>query len=239
MLADHPCTFDPDRVRSTLESDGFAVVRGALSSTQLAQLRNCLEQLGHHRCTAGVRALGTRIPAVRDLANSTLLKSLCESVLKGDVRLVRSMYFNKSMDANWQVAWHQDLTIAVEERVHVEGFRSWSTKDGILHVQPPPEILERMLSVRLHLDAADESNGALWVAPKTHRLGRIDAGRAAQVAHEHAHVLCQMSAGDALLFRPLLLHASRKATSDRPRRVLHLEFADCELPEPLQWARDG
>jgi hypothetical protein len=32
------------------------------------------------------------------------------------------------------------------------------------------------------------------------------------------------------------VHASRKATSKRPRRVIHLEFACVPLPEPLAWA---
>lgn len=34
-------------------------------------------------------------------------------------------------------------------------------KDGVQHVQPPAHVLDRMLSVRLHLDRADENNGAL------------------------------------------------------------------------------
>jgi ectoine hydroxylase-related dioxygenase (phytanoyl-CoA dioxygenase family) len=64
-----------------------------------------------------------------------------------------------------------------------------------------------------------------------------------QIRDEHTvleqcgtHV-CVMAAGDAMLMRPLLLHASRKSTSHRPRRVVHLEFAAADaLPSPLQWA---
>jgi len=104
------------------------------------------------------------------------------------------------------------------------------------HVQPPEEILEQMLTVRLHLDPADETNGALWVSPGSHRLGRLRAGDAAAVAKCNGKHLCVVAAGDALLMRPLILHASHKATSSVPRRVIHLEFAGTSLPPSMAWA---
>ena len=118
----------------------------------------------------------------------------------------------------------------------MEGYSSWSVKDGVLHVQPPEEILEQMLTVRLHLDPADERNGALWVSPGSHRLGRLRANDAAAVAESNGKRLCAVRAGDALLMRPLILHASRKATSGVPRRVIRLEFSGVLLPGSLAWA---
>ena len=41
--------------------------------------------------------------------------------------------------------------------------------------------------------------------------------------------------GDALLMRPLLLHASGKTVSERRRRILHIEYAGFTLPEGLAW----
>lgn len=67
-------------------------------------------------------------------------------------------------------------------------------------------------------------------------LGRLPADEAADAAKRLGQHLCTVDAGDVLLFRPLTLHASRKATSNRPRRVIHLEFAGVVLPAPLQWA---
>jgi ectoine hydroxylase-related dioxygenase (phytanoyl-CoA dioxygenase family) len=132
-----------------------------------------------------------------------------------------------------------DLAIAVQARADVEGFISWTTKEGVQHVQPPVHVLERMLSVRLHLDRADENNGALWLSPGSHRLGRIPAGEAASTADRLGKTLCAVNAGDALLFRPLTLHASRKAVVESPRRVIHLEFANVALPSPLHWAESA
>lgn len=47
--------------------------------------------------------------------------------------------------------------------------------------------------------------------------------------------LCPVSAGGALLMRPLLQHASSKSSSGKPRRVLHFVFAPRALPQPLRW----
>ena len=58
---------------------------------------------------------------------------------------VRGILFDKIPDANWKVPWHQDVTIAVQERVESEGFGPWSMKADVLHVQPPAEGLEHMV----------------------------------------------------------------------------------------------
>jgi arylamine N-acetyltransferase len=48
--------------------------------------------------------------------------------------------------------------------------------------------------------------------------------------------ICDVPVGGTHLMKPLLLHASSKATSQRHRRVLHLEFNSTELPNGLMWA---
>jgi ectoine hydroxylase-related dioxygenase (phytanoyl-CoA dioxygenase family) len=103
------------------------------------------------------------------------------------------------------------------------------------HVQPPVDVLEKMLTLRLHLDDADASNGALRVLPGTHRFGRLSADEIAEQQSRVAEVVCEAWAGDLLLMRPLLLHASSRATSDRPRGVLHIEFAGEPFSSGLEW----
>lgn len=223
-------------MRSQLDHDGFAIVQGVLDRPYAATLAREIGDQLPDVPAAGFRGLAQLVPSVRTLAQSTALRSLVEADLGTNARLVRSIYFNKSQETNWQVAWHQDLAIAVQSRVDIDGFVTWSSKDGVPHVQPPATILDRMLTVRLHLDPADESNGALWVVPESHRLGRLAAGDAAGTAERMGKHLCAVNVGDALLFKPLLLHASRKATSSQARRVIHLEFANVELPAPLQWS---
>jgi hypothetical protein len=71
---------------------------------------------------------------------------------------VRAIYFDKTPDSNWNVAWHQNLTIAVRERRDAAGFGPWSVKAGVPHVQPPVELLEHLVAVRLHLDPCVRSS---------------------------------------------------------------------------------
>lgn len=179
------------------------------------------------------------VPAVASLARSQKLLELLRAHMNGAPRPVRVIWFNKSADANWLVAWHQDLAIAVRERVDAPGFGAWSVKEGAVHVQPPVEVLERMLTVRIHLDDADAENGALRVIAGTHRMGRLGAERIAWLREERGETLCVAAAGDALLMRPLLLHASGRSTSPRPRRVLHIEYAAQDLPDGLAWQESG
>lgn len=224
------------RMRSQLDHDGFAILQNVLERSHAEELARDIDAQLPDVPSAGFRGLAQLVPSVRALARSPELRVLVESVVGANARLVRSIYFNKNQETNWQVAWHQDLAIAVQSRVEVDGFVGWSSKDGVPHVQPPAHVLDRMLTVRLHLDPADESNGALWVVPESHRLGRLPANDAATTAERMGKHLCTVNVGDALLFKPLLLHASRKATSSRTRRVIHLEFANVELPPPLQWS---
>jgi ectoine hydroxylase-related dioxygenase (phytanoyl-CoA dioxygenase family) len=92
-----------------------------------------------------------------------------------------------------------------------------------------------MITIRLNLDDADKSNGALRVLPGSHLSGRLSAGRIQELRAAQPDYLCAVSAGDALLMRPLLLHASGRSTSTRHRRVLHIEYAAFKLPGGLQW----
>ena len=220
--------------RYCIAEHGCELVTGLIDEKERQQL---LDAVG------AVDAAGRRnmlaVPAIEALARSEKLLNLVRLHTGESPRPVRAIWFNKSADANWLVAWHQDLAIAVRERVDVPGFGAWSVKEGVPHVQPPVEVLQRMLTVRVHLDDADGENGALQVMAGTHRLGRLSAEQIVAAREERGETLCAAAAGDALLIRPLLLHASGRSTSERPRRVLHLEYAGQELPGGLEWQESG
>lgn len=109
----------------------------------------------------------------------------------------------------------------------------------MVHVQPPARVLERMLTVRLHLDDCDETNGPLLVLPGSHRGGRLAASEIQRQRTLTPSVACPVPGGGALLMRPLLLHASSASQSPRHRRVIHLEYAAEPLPAGLQWHQNG
>ena len=213
-----------------IAEDGFEIVAALVGEDER---RSLIDAVGDVE-VAGRRNM-LAIGAVAEFAHSQRLIELVRSHTGGEPRAVRAIWFNKSPEANWLVAWHQDLAIAVRKRVEAPGFGGWSVKEGVPHVQPPAEVLERMLTVRVHLDDADAENGALRVIGGIHLAGRLDAEQIEAARRERAETICTARAGDALLMRPLLLHASGRSNSDRPRRVLHLEYAAMALPHGLRW----
>lgn len=213
-----------------IEQDGFAIARNVLPANTRAELIAVLGPVEG----AGRRGL-LRESVVARTAGSESILDLVRPHLPAEPLPVRAIYFDKSPDTNWLVAWHQDVTLAVRAKADVPEFGPWSIKDGVPHVQPPAALLEKMLTVRLHLDDADELNGALRIIPGSHRDGKFSATNIAEIRKRSSEVVCSVLAGDALLMRPLLLHASGRSESPRHRRVLHIEYAGFSLPDGLEW----
>lgn len=232
--------------RVLIAHDGFAILPELLEPETISLALNALAnaKLDNGESQRAGKAFGIRnllnvVPFTRDLANSSACRSIVEPILGASARVVRGIYFDKHKDANWKVAWHQDLTIAVRERIDVDGYGPWTIKAGIHHVQPPASVLENMLTLRIHLDAADESNGALRVIPGTHKHGRLDAHQIEYWKQHQPPVTCTVNKGGALLMRPLLIHSSTTAANPRHRRVLHLEYSSIDLPGGLRWFEEG
>jgi ectoine hydroxylase-related dioxygenase (phytanoyl-CoA dioxygenase family) len=183
----------------------------------------------------GARNLLRLVTQVAELASSNQLKGVLESRLNQEIFPVRALFFDKNTDANWGVTWHQDLAIAVARKIAAPGFAAWSVKEGVVHVQPPVEILEDMATLRLHLDKCDADDGALKVIPRSHLQGRLDSREIAARVEKNAGLICAVPKGGALLMRPLLLHSSSRAKRPAHRRVLHLEYASVDLPAGLKW----
>jgi ectoine hydroxylase-related dioxygenase (phytanoyl-CoA dioxygenase family) len=216
--------------------NGFAIIDGVLSASEVAALIAATgAAIGPGR--GGVRNL-LALDAVARLAESPKIRSLVEPVLGPTARAVRGTLFDKTPNANWKVPWHQDLSIAVQERIEIEGYGPWSVKAGVVHVQPPAHILEKMLAVRIHLDDCPEENGPVRVIPGSHALGRLSAGRIGEIAAQPAAVVCAVRTGGVLLMRPLILHASSASSAPSHRRVIHLDYASAELPAGLDWFHD-
>jgi hypothetical protein len=169
------------------------------------------------------------------LATTGPVGALAARLTSQTARPVRAVMFDKTPDANWAVAWHQDRTLPVAERVEVEGFGPWSTKDGLLHVAPPFEILARMITLRIHLDPVALGNAPLRVALGSHSLGRVSAEEAAERAAAHPVIDCLAAPGDVWAYATPILHASDRAEPPRRRRVLQVDYADFELPGGLAW----
>ena len=174
------------------------------------------------------------VPSIQALPISGAVREIMETVLGPACFAVRGIFFNKTRSSNWKVVWHQDLTIAVRERKDVNGFGPWTMKAGVLHVQPPPEVVSGLLAIRLHLDDSGIDNGPLRVITGSHRQGRFSTEQIGRWDKEK-FVTCSVPKGGALVMRPLLLHASSACATPKSRRVSHIEFAAAELPHGLDW----
>ena len=148
---------------------------------------------------------------------------------------VQCTYFEKSTARNWLVSVHQDLSIPVAERVSDPTLEGWSQKEASVFVQAPIAVLEQLVAVRVHLDPCTEQDGPLRVVPGSHRHGRIEPDEAAAIRAKATEVACCAQRGEALALRPLLLHASSKATGTSKRRVLQFLFGPRYLPNGLRW----
>ena len=212
---------------------GYALVPGVLAVDDCARLAGLVEPAA--AASGGTRCLLAQ-PWCAALAAQLRADPRLAGCIGPGALAVQCTYFEKSAGRNWLVPLHQDLSIPVAARVDAQALRGWSVKEGTLFVQPPPTVLENLVAVRVHLDPCEAEDGPLMVVPGSHRAGvlaQLDAAAAREAAPA---VACIAGIGDALLMRPLLLHASSKAAGQGRRRVLHFVFGPRVLPHGLAWS---
>ena len=222
--------YDP-RVND-LDGAGYALADITLADHQCQHLLTSLPEPTGGR--AGVRNLICH-PAVLRLLMHERLGGYLWSIVGRDLVAVNATLFDKSVETNWRVQWHQDRAIAVKERMAVPGYGPWSTKAGTLHVEPPAEVLAQMLAIRVYLDECGAENGPLRVISGSHRAGKLTDRQMAEVIADRSATDLTAAQGAILLMRPLLVHSSTVALSAAHRRVLHIEFAPLEAISPLKW----
>lgn len=209
---------------------GFVMAKGLLSQPECHDI--LLRLPAHPEGRAGSRDF-LSLAWCQSLA--TRLRRSLGDLLERDAVAIQCTCFTKSRDRNWLVPLHQDLSVPVAQHVEGAGLNGWSRKQGALFVQPPARLLERLVAVRIHLDPCTEDDGPLHVVPGSHRHGVLSPEAAAGIGRSHESVSCIAAAGDALLMRPLLLHASSKASGTSLRRVLHFLFAPAQASHGLRW----
>ena len=225
----------------SLIDHGFDLIPGAFAPEVVARILVELEVAlaGNEE---NIRARGGSVYAARNILDlcpptrilwrESDLPARVVAILGPQAGLVRGLYFDKPPERSWALPWHQDLTICV--RPGPPGSKLFSKpthKGGRPHVEAPREVLERMLTARLHLDDVTPENGPLRVIAGSHRHGKQ-----LHLAGPEVEILAR--AGDVLLMRPLLAHASGNSHpgTTRHRRILHLEFAsDPTLPDGFAW----
>lgn len=225
-------------INTEFEQNGFALIRNPFSIGQIDKLTSAIEKFRATNTSAtlaGFRNLLRQCAAVREFAHSKEMREIVVALQGENSKPVRSIFFDKTPASNWYVTWHQDLSIAVEKRIDTEGFGPWTLKDGTIHTQPPQDVLEQIVSLRIHLDPCPIENGAIKFIAGSHKGGIVDPANIPTLTDSSNAICCEAEKGDVILMRPLILHSSSKSTMPDHRRVLHLEFSSIELPNGLSW----
>lgn len=201
--------------------NGFAVIDDIYTADEVEALLQQISQANTGKDTFrksvdlfAIRQFLREVPSALDTIFKDKLKRVLRPLLGDNYFVVKSIYFDKPQTSNWYVSYHQDLTISVDKRLPLNGFDFWTTKQNQFAVQPPLDILQNVVTVRIHLDDTDGSNGALKVVPKSHLKG-IYRPETIDWTIER-EVSCNVSIGGVMLMKPLLLHSSgRQQTIDK------------------------
>lgn len=227
--------------KAEILENGFCMINNVFSDEEIKNISSVIQNIDTSKDTFrksedlfAIRQFLKEIPEVNDLVFNENLKAVIKEIFGDNYFVVKSIYFDKPEKSNWYVAYHQDLTISVDKKLELENFGPWTTKQNQFAVQPPLSILENIFTIRIHLDDTDSQNGALKVVPKSHSKGiyrpeTIDW-------NEETEVICNVEKGGVMLMKPLLLHGSNRTTNGKKRRVIHIEFSNLDLPEPLNWS---
>jgi len=204
---------------------GYRIFPKVLNSSECDALATALADSRIKRSRAGARHLMS-IPVVSALANDPRLMTIAASALGGNPLPFRATLFEKSLNSNWLVFWHQDTALPIKQRCELAGWGPWSLKGGIHYAHAPTSALSRIVALRVHLDASTEKNGSLRVLPGSHSCGALADQEVFDLAAGESAVECHVPRGGILMMRPLLIHSSSKCSGSTLRRVLHIEYAD-------------
>ena len=225
-----------------VEEQGFALRRSALLPTQLARLLNVvLPAKPGTGDRPAPHALRNVLWDRRNLA-ATLrgvgADDIATEVLGAKAFAINAIYFDKTSAANWKVPSHQDLMMPVQTECHEPKFAGWTMKAGVLHVEPPAEVLAKLVALRIHFDDCPAANGSLAVLPGSHQRGKLRDSDLMALERD-AFVNCEALRGDVLVMKPLLVHRSSGSLDPQHRRVLHVVYATEAPGAAIRWKRSA
>ena len=244
-----------------LHAEGFAIVRGFLSSSETAEIsaethRMYQEGLKHHATYRDKNLLfevlddpkaNRRVvlqahwtawlsPLLERMRRSEKYFAVLEPFLGRDIKQITHQVHWKPPGAKYtSYRFHQDAR-----------FREGNAKDF--------GYLQNTVTTGLAIDRQTVENGALRVIPKSHRLGYLglsDDGpiMVGQTQDEELRragldpssiVACEMEPGDLLLWTLFTVHGSAVNVSDYDRRFMINSYVRADDSERGEWAfRDG
>lgn len=152
-----------------------------------------------------------QVPAVKDVFASKKMLDCMEDLMGPNLYYHSSKVMFKAANGGAAKPWHQDAAY-------------WKNYDP------------KQITVWIALDDASEENGCVWAIPGSHKLGLIPhVHQELQVEESRIDlkktVPVPVKPGGLLIFHSLVLHMSKKNTSDKNRCAIICDY-DCS-PNPM------
>ena len=171
---------DIEKTIDTLDNNGYSILSNYYSTFEINEIIYCIENHSKHsdafimsKDLVAIRRLLQTIPNLIPLIFNQRLIELINKFPGDPYFLTKAIYFDKPPESNWFVSYHQDLSISVDQKSDIPEYINWTNKRGQIGVQPPINILENIITVRIHLDDTTKENGALKVIRGSHQNGVI------------------------------------------------------------------
>lgn len=100
---------------------GVEIYKGLLSREFIDQIQAEIDLHSIQAKHTGIRNLEKKYPCIEQLSKEKCITGLANSLLDGEVRLVRALFFDKTPDKNWYVTWHQDKTVTLNKKTGIAG----------------------------------------------------------------------------------------------------------------------
>lgn len=227
-----------------IDSEGFSIINNVFTENEIENLISLIDNKTKNDSDNStfrksedlfaIRQFHKEVPETLTFIFNEKLQYIIDSTFGRGFFITKSIYFDKPEKSNWFVAYHQDLTISVDQKIEIENFENWTIKQNQFAVQPPTELLENNFTIRIHIDKTTKDNGALKVINNSHSKGIL---RIENLDFEkEKETICEVEKGGIMIMKPLLFHASNKTTNNERRRVIHIEFSKQQLPNGLEWS---
>jgi hypothetical protein len=206
-----------------MNQDGFLIRQNIFTHDECDLISAHLSNQNNRKNRAGIRNLMS-VSLIRKLANDKRLGTILEECTGNVLTPFKATLFEKTGKSNWLVAFHQDTALPVEEFIDGNGWGPMSLKEGVNFAHAPTRALAKIIALRIHLDASENTNGPLRIIPGSHKKRLEDAELRSWLVKDP--FTCTVKKGGVIAMSPLILHASSKSIDDKPRRVLHIEYAE-------------
>ncbi len=116
-------------LKQQLADKGYAITKPLFNAVEIDAILRHVSEVDPAKPTFrktadlfAIRQFLKEIPELQPLLFKPAFNALIQEILGETAFLVKSIYFDKPEQSNWFVAYHQDLTISVDQKIDRKGF---------------------------------------------------------------------------------------------------------------------